>query len=185
MLGKSRFTYTTWAFPAAEFANTALAYKLFCKEYYARTGFRCDMPTVGFRLNRDRSALLSPSFDSAMFTLSPLSTQTDGWDDFVLDFADFGIDCKSYKLDGVADPAYVIVGCDGSGDMYLLDTRTGKVHIYRHEESKLDKKAFDSLDTFAFAALRAEAALRGMIPQPALKKAFKALGIDAGAALLP
>jgi hypothetical protein len=90
MLGsKSRFTYTTWAFPAAEFANTALAYKLFCKEYYARTGFRCDMPTVGFRLNRDRSALLSPSFDSAMFTLSPLSTQADGWDDFVLDFADF------------------------------------------------------------------------------------------------
>jgi hypothetical protein len=86
---KSRFTYTTWAFPAKEFANTALAYKLFCKEYYARTGFRCDMPTVSFRLNRDRSALLSPSFDSAMFTLSPLSTQSEGWDDFVLDFADF------------------------------------------------------------------------------------------------
>jgi hypothetical protein len=86
---RSRFTYTTWAFPAAEFANTTLAYKLFCKEYYARTGFRCDMPTVGFRLNRDRSALLSPSFDSSMFTLSPLSTQIDGWDDFILDFADF------------------------------------------------------------------------------------------------
>ena len=90
MLGsKSRFTYTTWGFPAGEFANTALAYKLFCKEYYARTGFRCDMPTVGFRLNRDRSALLSPSFDGSIFTLSPLSTQVEGWDDFVLDFADF------------------------------------------------------------------------------------------------
>lgn len=103
----------------------------------------------------------------------------------VLDFADFGIDCKQYKLDGLADPAYVIIGCDGSGDMYVLDTRTGKVHIYRHEESKLDKKAFDSLDTFAFAALRAEAAMRGMILKPALTKTFKALGIDAGAALLP
>jgi FAD binding domain/D-arabinono-1,4-lactone oxidase len=90
MLGnKGRFTYTTWAFPAKEFPNTVLAYKLFCKEHYARTGFRCDMPTVGFRLNRDRSALLSPSFDSAMFTLSPLSTQAEGWDDFVFDFADF------------------------------------------------------------------------------------------------
>jgi hypothetical protein len=86
---KRRFTYTTWAFPAGTFANTALAYKLFCKEYYARTGFRCDMPTVAFRLNRDRSALLSPSFDTPMFTLSPLSTQVDGWDDFLLDFADF------------------------------------------------------------------------------------------------
>jgi hypothetical protein len=94
----SRFAYTTWAFPASEFANTALGYKLFCKEYYARTGFRCDMPTVGFRLNRDRSALLSPSFDSAMFTLSPLSTQAEGWDDFVLDFADFATKYQGVPL---------------------------------------------------------------------------------------
>ncbi len=86
---KRRFTYTTWAFPSAEFGSTVLAYKLFCKEHYLRTGFRCDMPTVSFRLNQDRSALLSPSFDSPMFTISPLSTQTEGWDDFVLDFADF------------------------------------------------------------------------------------------------
>ena len=90
MLGsKSRFTYTTWGFPAAEFGNTVLAYKLFCKEYYARTGFRCDMPAVSFRLNHDRSSLLSPSFESAVFTISPLSTQTEGWDDFVFDFAEF------------------------------------------------------------------------------------------------
>jgi hypothetical protein len=90
MLGaRSRFNYTTWAFPAADFPTTALAYKLFCKEYYARTGYRCDMPSVSFRINRDRSALLSPSFDGAMFTLSALSTEANGWDDFVLDFADF------------------------------------------------------------------------------------------------
>jgi FAD/FMN-containing dehydrogenase len=88
-LANARFTYTTWAFPAAEFANTVLAYKLFCKEHYARTGFRCDMPAVSFRLNRDRSALLSPSFESALFTISPLSTQAQGWDDFVFDFAEF------------------------------------------------------------------------------------------------
>lgn len=87
--GKNRFTYCTWAFPASQFANTVLAYKLFCKEHYARTGFRCDMPTVSYRLNRDRSALLSPSFDGPMLTISPLSTQADGWDDFVFDFAEF------------------------------------------------------------------------------------------------
>jgi hypothetical protein len=86
---KTRFTYTTWAFPAAEFANTVLAYKLFCKEHYARTGFRCELPAVSFRLNRDRCALLSPSFDTPLFTISPLSTQAEGWDDFVLDFAEF------------------------------------------------------------------------------------------------
>lgn len=84
-----RYTYTTWAFPAETFAHTALAYKLFCKEHYARTGFRCDMPAVSFRLNRDRSALLSPSFDAPLFSLSPLTARTDGWDDFVFDFAEF------------------------------------------------------------------------------------------------
>src|SRR5690606_13034689 len=89
LAGKSRYTYTTWAFPAATFAHTALAYKLFCKEHYARTGFRCDMPAVSFRLNRDRSALLSPSFDAPLFSLSPLTARTDGWDDFVFDFAEF------------------------------------------------------------------------------------------------
>jgi FAD/FMN-containing dehydrogenase len=86
---KARYSYTTWAFNANDFPTTVLAYKLFCKEYYASTGFRCDMPSVSFRLNRDRSSLLSPSFDSAMFTISPLSTQKDGWDDFVFDFAEF------------------------------------------------------------------------------------------------
>ena len=86
---KSRFGYTTWGFPAGQFGNTVLAYKLFCKEHYARTGYRCDMPAVSFRLNRDRSGLLSPSFDGSMFTISALSTQTDGWDDFVFDFAEF------------------------------------------------------------------------------------------------
>ena len=89
LAGRRRFTYCTWAFPAADFGTTALAYKLFCKEHYARTGFRGDMPTIGFRLNQDKSALLSPSFDGPMITLSPLTTQDEGWDDFVLDFAEF------------------------------------------------------------------------------------------------
>lgn len=88
-LGEQRFTYCTWAFPAAEFANIVLSYKLFSKEHYGRTGFRCDMPTIAYRLNRDRSALLSPSFDGPLLTLSPLSTDSTGWEDFMFDFAEF------------------------------------------------------------------------------------------------
>jgi hypothetical protein len=90
-LGPDRFNHCTWGFPAEQFANVVLSYKLFCKEHYARTGFRCDMPSVGFRLNQDRSSLLSPSFDGPLLTLSPLSTQNDGWDDFVFDFAEFAM----------------------------------------------------------------------------------------------
>ncbi len=35
----------------------------------------------------DQTALLSPSFDGPMFALSLRSTNTGGWDDFLLDFA--------------------------------------------------------------------------------------------------
>jgi hypothetical protein len=84
-----RFTYTTWGFPALSFDLVAIAYRNFCADYYQRTGFRCDMPTIGFRLNQDRSAVLSPSFDGPMFTLSPLCASAEQWEDFALDFADF------------------------------------------------------------------------------------------------
>jgi len=95
---KSRFSYTTWAFPAAGFASTVLAYKQFSKEHYGRTGFRCDMPAVSFRLNHDRSALLSPSFDGPLFTISSLCTQSAGWDGFVFDFAEFASQHKGIPL---------------------------------------------------------------------------------------
>jgi len=47
------------------------------------------MPTVGYRLSRDRSAVLSPSFDEPMIALRAMSTQKTGWDDFAIDFGDF------------------------------------------------------------------------------------------------
>jgi FAD binding domain len=97
-LGPDRFNYCTWGFPADQLTNVVLAYKLFCKEHYARTGFRCDMPTVAFRLNRDRSCLLSPSFDGPLLTLSPWSTQDIGWDDFVFDFAEFAMSHNGVPL---------------------------------------------------------------------------------------
>ena len=86
---KSRFQYGTWAFPVSQFATVALDYRDFCRDHYERTGFRCDMPSVGFRLARDRSAVLSPTFEQAMFTISALSTQVEGWDEFVFELAEF------------------------------------------------------------------------------------------------
>ena len=47
------------------------------------------MPAVGFRVSKDSSALLSPSFDEPMFALQTVSTQAPGWDDFVIDLALF------------------------------------------------------------------------------------------------
>jgi L-gulonolactone oxidase len=81
--------YTTWCFPAADFSVVARAYRQFCRQTYASSGYRCDMPAVGYYVHTDRSALLSPSFDEPMIVLRTSSTQAKGWEDFVIDVADF------------------------------------------------------------------------------------------------
>lgn len=81
--------YSTWFFPAADFAIVVQAYRDFCLRIQQNNNFRCDMPTVGFRVGRDGSALLSPSFDEPMIALRAISTQAKGWEDFAIDFGDF------------------------------------------------------------------------------------------------
>lgn len=81
--------YSTWLFPASDFSVVVKTYHDFCLRIKSESGFRCDLPTVGFRLPRDRSAILSPSFDEPMFALRAVSAQTAGWEDFVIDFAAF------------------------------------------------------------------------------------------------
>jgi FAD/FMN-containing dehydrogenase len=81
--------YSTWLFPAADFTIVVQAYRDMCLRVNKDSGFRCDMPTMGFRMNTDTSALLSPSFDEPMIALRAMSTQTAGWEDFAIDFAEF------------------------------------------------------------------------------------------------
>ena len=81
--------YSTWCFPASDFSVVAKAYQDFCRQNYAKSGYRCDMPAVGYRICRDRSSVLSPSFDEPMIALQTSSTQSSGWEDFVIDLADF------------------------------------------------------------------------------------------------
>jgi FAD/FMN-containing dehydrogenase len=81
--------HTTWCFPASDFSIVIKAYREFCHDVFADTGYRADLPCAGFRVARDRSALLSPSFDEPQVALQATSTQEKGWDDFVIDFAQF------------------------------------------------------------------------------------------------
>jgi FAD/FMN-containing dehydrogenase len=86
--GRSTY-YSSWCFPAANFSMIAVAYKEFCETTLQNTQYRCDLPAVGYRLSRDTSAPLSPSFDETMISLTTASTQLKGWDDFVIDLAEF------------------------------------------------------------------------------------------------
>lgn len=87
--GGQSMHYSTWTFPAADFGIVVQAYREFCHRVHGDSGFRCDMPSVGFRMNVDQSALLSPAFDEPMMALRAMSTQTSGWEDFAIDFAEF------------------------------------------------------------------------------------------------
>jgi FAD/FMN-containing dehydrogenase len=81
--------YSTWCFPATDFSVVAKAYQEFCRQTYAKSRYRCDIPAVGYRICRDRSSVLSPAFDEPMIALQTSSTQAIGWEDFVIDLADF------------------------------------------------------------------------------------------------
>lgn len=81
--------YSTWCFPAANFSMIVKAYRHFCETIYENTQYRCDLPAVGFRLCHDTTSLLSPSFDESMIAMSCASTQAKGWDNFVIDLAEF------------------------------------------------------------------------------------------------
>ncbi len=86
---KRRCFYSTWCFPAVDFSMVVRAYRDFCMRAYEESQYRCDMPAVGYRLGRDTGSLLSPSYDEPMIALTSASTQEKGWDDFVIDLAEF------------------------------------------------------------------------------------------------
>jgi FAD/FMN-containing dehydrogenase len=80
---------STWCFPASDFSVVIKAYREFCNATLATSGYRTDMPALGCRLGRDTSALLSPSFDEPLVALQTMSTTDKGWEDFVIDLAQF------------------------------------------------------------------------------------------------
>ena len=67
----------------------AVAYRDFCESLLKSSGYRCDLPAIGYRLAHDPSAVLSPCFDETMIALTTASTQQKGWADFVIDLAEF------------------------------------------------------------------------------------------------
>jgi FAD/FMN-containing dehydrogenase len=80
---------STWCFPASDFSVVIKAYGEFCRNTLENSGYRTDLPVAGFRVSKDTSALLSPSFDEALIAFQVSSTQEKGWEDFVIDLAQF------------------------------------------------------------------------------------------------
>ena len=87
--GRYKFVFSMWSFDEAGFFNTLEAYFRFCRDYAARTGFRCDLPAVGYRMVADRNALLSFTHDAPAMSIDPVSTGGSGWDAFLEAFNEF------------------------------------------------------------------------------------------------
>ena len=84
---KARTHSSTWIFPADRFGAALYSYREFSRRHYKVSGFRCDLPAVAYRLLPDPRTLLSPNNTAPAFALSLRTTITDGWDDFLIDFA--------------------------------------------------------------------------------------------------
>jgi len=87
--GFTAYTFSIWAFPRDEYAQTIRAYFRFCRDYYAMTGFRCDLLNVGYHIVEDRQSLFSYTRQAPALTLDPVSTGGPGWPEFLVAYNDF------------------------------------------------------------------------------------------------
>jgi FAD/FMN-containing dehydrogenase len=87
--GPYKFVFSMWSFDEAQFFDTLEAYFHFCRDYADRTGFRCDLPAVGYRMVADKNALLSFTHDAPAMSIDPASTGGPGWDAFLEAFNEF------------------------------------------------------------------------------------------------
>lgn len=88
---KQKFRHSTWAFPESAFGRVANEFLVFSQDHYQRTAYRCDMPALSSRIARDRSALFAPSYEESIVTISPMSTQLKGWEEYAFEYADFAM----------------------------------------------------------------------------------------------
>jgi FAD/FMN-containing dehydrogenase len=96
--GAYKFVFSMWSFDEKQFFDTFEAYSRFCREHAERTGFRCDLPAVGYRMVQDKNALLSFSHDAPAISIDPVSTGGPGWDEFLKAFNDFASEQNGHPL---------------------------------------------------------------------------------------
>jgi len=81
--GDSRYTFSLFAFPEAEFPVVLTDFFKFCNDYYSQKGYRSNLLYVGYRIAQDQKALLSYSYDGAVLTVDPVSSANPGWEEFL------------------------------------------------------------------------------------------------------
>ncbi len=87
--GRSKYTFSIWAFPEEEYPDIVRGYFAFCKQYYREHGYRCNLLNVGYRIAADQGSLFSYSFDGNVLTLDPVSTGGEGWERLLVAYNEY------------------------------------------------------------------------------------------------
>jgi FAD/FMN-containing dehydrogenase len=73
----ARYAFTFWAFPRAAYVKNVKDYVKWADDYYKRTKFRCNMPLGSYFIRKDRSSLLSYTWDGDTISLDPIHAPSD------------------------------------------------------------------------------------------------------------
>jgi len=85
----SRYTFSLFAFPEADYPKIFTEFFDWVRDYHARVGYRTNLIFVGYRIAPDQNALLSYSYDGPVMTIDPVSTANPGWQPFLKAYNEF------------------------------------------------------------------------------------------------
>ena len=94
----SRYTFSLFAFPEADFPAAITTFYKFCNDYYKQKGYRSNLLYVGYSIAQDQKSLLSYSYDGPVMTIDPVSTANSGWDGFIDAYNQFCIERNGKPL---------------------------------------------------------------------------------------
>ncbi|ADW69365.1 FAD-binding oxidoreductase [Granulicella tundricola] len=94
----SRYTFSLFAFPEADYAVCISDFFKFVKDYYNEKGYRSNLLYVGYWIMQDQQSLLSYSYNGPVMTIDPVSTANDGWVDFLAAYNQFCSDRNGVPL---------------------------------------------------------------------------------------
>jgi FAD/FMN-containing dehydrogenase len=87
--GLNRYIFSMWAFPEQGYFDTLEAYCDFLIGYEKTTGYRTNLPSVGYSIAQDRNALFSYCWDGPTLSIDPASTGGAEWEAFLRVYNDF------------------------------------------------------------------------------------------------
>ena len=86
----ARYAFTFWTFPRADYVKNIKDYVKWAESYEKRNKFRCNLPLGSYFIRKDRSSLLSYTWDGDMISLDPIHApserEPEAWPTFLKAF---------------------------------------------------------------------------------------------------